>query len=229
MLGIIIILGFSWALLYRTKKGNLNVLGFHPVTKRLKELLIGFLLSSVICALTQVIEAGLKDTTWVLNTEANLKLVVIGFWWDFKSVLTEELVFRGAFLYLLIEKVGHRKALVISSICFGIYHWFSMNLFGNVTAMLIIFIGTGLMGCAWAWAFAKTKSIFLPFGLHLGWNFSLNTVFSKGPLGEMLLTLSDKSELEGWPSLINFLIWFALVPALVLLFIRFAVKEEHKS
>jgi hypothetical protein len=31
----------------------------------------------------------------------------------------------------------------------------------------------------------------MSLGLHLGWNFANNTIFSQGPLGEGLLILTD--------------------------------------
>jgi len=94
--------------------------------------------------------------------------------------------------------------------------------------MILIFIGTGLMGYAWAWAFAKTKSIMLPFGFHLGWNFIHNTIFSKGPLGELLLTSQGENELSDWTSLFNFILGLVLVPILLLIFVRYFVKEESE-
>lgn len=136
------------------------------------------------------------------------------------------MIFRGAVLYILIWKIGANKAILISAIAFGIYHWFSYGVLGNIAAMIFVFIGTGLMGYAWALAFAKTKSIMLPFGLHLGRNFVYNTIFSKGPLGELVLTSRGGTELSDWASLLNFISGLVLVPILVLIYIRYFVKEE---
>jgi hypothetical protein len=96
------------------------------------------------------------------------------------KVLTEELIFRGALLYILLQKIGSPKSIWISAIAFGVYHWFSYGVLGNLQAMILVFIRTGLMGYAWAWAFAKTRSILLPFGLHLGWNVTYKLFFQKG-------------------------------------------------
>ena len=92
--------------------------------------------------------------------------------------------------------------------------------------MVLVFIGTGLMGYAWAWAFSKTKSIMLPFGLHLGWNFVYNSIFSKGPLGELVLVSQGGTELTDWTSLLNFTSGLVIVPILVLIYVRYFVKEE---
>jgi membrane protease YdiL (CAAX protease family) len=97
--------------------------------------------------------------------------------------LTEELVFRGAILYILISKIGSSRTILLSAILFGVYHWFSFGVIGNLMAMLFVFIGTGLMGYAWALAFSKTNSIFLPFGLHLRMELHFKFYFLKKTVG----------------------------------------------
>ncbi|PZD79274.1 CPBP family intramembrane glutamic endopeptidase [Mesonia sp. K7] len=226
MIGILVAIAISWLLLFLIEKKNILALGFLPINKRLKQFLIGFLITSVLCILVQFLESYLKSSTWTLNNDITCKTILKSFWWDFKSVLTEELIFRGALLYILIQKIGSKKSTLISAIAFGIYHWFSYGVLGNITAMILIFIGTGLMGYAWAWAFSKTKSIMLPFGLHLGWNFVYNTIFSNGPLGNLLLIQKDGSELTGWVSSLNFMSGLIIVPILVLIFIRYFVNKE---
>ena len=159
MIGILVIIAISWLLLHVVEKQTILALGFLPLAKRLKQFLIGFIITGVLCVLVQYLEAYLKSSTWILNTNNTNTIFLKSFWWDFKSVLTEELIFRGALLYILIQKIGSKKSILISAIAFGIYHWFSYGVLGNVMAMILVFIGTGLMGYAWAWAFSKTKSI----------------------------------------------------------------------
>ena len=227
MIGILIAIAVSWLLLYLTEKENILVLGFLPIPKRLKQFSIGFLITGILCVLVQYLEAYLKSSTWILNENITNGIILKSFWWDFKSVLTEELIFRGALLYILIQKIGSSKSILISAIAFGVYHWFSYGVLGNVMAMILVFTGTGLMGYAWAWAYSKTKSIMLPFGLHLGWNFIYNTIFSKGPLGELVLISKDGNELTDWPSLLNFVSGLVIVPIIVLIYVRFFVKEKN--
>ena len=226
MLGIIVAITFSWILLFFVEQKNILSLGLLPIAKRLKQFFIGFLITAILCALVQYAESLLKSSTWVLNETISNQLILKAFWWDFRSVLTEELIFRGAILYILIQKLGSNKGILISAIAFGIYHWFSFGVLGNIIAMIIVFIGTGLMGYAWAWAFSKTKSILLPLGFHLGWNFIHNTIFSKGPLGELVLIAQGGNELLGWNSLFNFILGLVVVPILLIIYIRYFVKEE---
>lgn len=226
MIGILITIAISWFLLHLFVKKNILALGFLPFGKRLKQFLVGFVITGILCLLDQIFESYLKSSNWILNENITGEIILKSFWWDVKSVLTEELIFRGALLYILIQKIGSRKSILISAIAFGIYHWFSYGVLGNVMVMILVFIGTGLMGYAWAWAFSKTKSIMLPFGLHLGWNFIYNTMFSNGPLGELMLISKGGNELTDWTSLLNFVSGLVIVPILVLIYVRYVVHEE---
>jgi len=229
MIGILIAIAISWLLLIAFEKKSILALGFLPFGKRLQQFLTGFLVTAILCILVQYLEAYLKSSSWILNKDITSGIILKSFWWDLKSVLTEELIFRGALLYILIQKIGTLKSILISAIAFGIYHWFSYGALGNPLAMILVFIGTGLMGYAWAWAFSKTKSIMLPFGFHLGWNFIYNTIFSKGPLGEIVLISKGGSELTGLASLLNFTAGLVIVPVLILIYVKYFVKEQKAN
>lgn len=226
MLGIIVLITISWLLLYLIEKKTILALGLLPIKKRLKQFLVGFLITGILCFYDQYLEIFLKSSIWVLSENSTSEIILKSIWWDVKSVLTEELIFRGALLYIIIQKMSSQKGIFLSAIAFGIYHWFSYGVLGNIMGMLFVFIGTGLMGYAWALAFSKTKSIILPFGLHLGWNFTYNTIFSNGPLGELLLISQGENELTGWASLLNFINGLIIIPVLVLIYVRYFVKEE---
>ncbi|MBR9853983.1 MAG: CPBP family intramembrane metalloprotease [Algicola sp.] len=229
MTGIVVLIAVSWLLLHFIEKKTILALGFRPLPKRLSQFFLGFLFTAFLCVLVQLLESYLKSSEWVLNKNISSGTVLNSFWWDFKSVLTEELLFRGALLYILIQKIGARKSILLSAILFGIYHWFSYGVLGNVMGMILVFIGTGLMGYAWAWGFSKTKSIMLPFGLHLGWNFVYNTIFSKGPLGELVLISKGGNELTDWASLLNFTSGLILVPLFVLIYVKYFVKSHPST
>lgn len=222
-MGILVELIISWILLYLIERKNILSLGFLPIKKRLKQLTIGFLITTILCISVESLEMLLRSSSLHLNENSSAALILNMFWWDFKSVLTEELLFRGALLFILIERIGTRKGIIISAVAFGIYHWFSFGIFGNIIPMFFVFIGTGLMGYAWALAFSKTKSIFLPMGLHLGWNFTFNTIFSKGPLRNGLLVSEGGNMISDWFSLIG--LWG--VPVILFLIIKYWVPKEN--
>jgi membrane protease YdiL (CAAX protease family) len=222
MLGILVILIVSWLLLYIAERRSILALGFLPLGKRLRQFAVGFSITAILCAGDQLLEALLRSSDWTWH--GHFKTAVTMLWWDIKSVLTEELIFRGALLFILIRRIGSAKAILISSVAFGAYHWFSLGILGSVVPMVVIFIGSGLMGYAWALAFDKTGSIFMPFGFHLGWNFTLNTVFSKGPLGEGLVELSGGEAISDFYSLVG--LW--LIPILLVLMVKYWLPSQRK-
>lgn len=228
MLGIVILLALSWLLLHFIENKNLLALGLMPPAKRIRQFTVSFILTALLCFLAQYLEAFFKDSSWVINEKMTTKALFQSAYWDIKSVLSEELVFRGALLYLLIHKMGRKKSILLSAAAFGVYHWFSYGVIGNLIPMLLVFLGTGLMGYAWALAFAKSKTMVIPFGLHLGWNVVYNTVFSKGPLGETLLVSEGGQALSDWISLLNFSIGLIGVPMLVLAYVAYFVKTEEE-
>lgn len=225
MIGIIIELIISWLLLKFTVKKDLSVLGIKPNPTRMIYWGAGFLLAATICSLYHMMTTAFISNGWILNKQLTFFAALKSLWWVLKSVLFEELLFRGALLYLVIEKWGTTKACLLSAVCFGVYHWFSYNAFGNPFQMGIIFIMTSIFGWMLAISFAKTKSLYLPIGLHLGWNFFNIVVFSNGPLGKQLFMKANDSHLEGIPSLLVFLFQVVVLPALVYGYFRCKKQE----
>lgn len=65
--------------------------------------------------------------------------------------------------------------------------------------------GLGVLGLMCALAFAKTQSIALPIGLHLGWNLVSYLGFSTGPLGPGLFVPGNgaaRIDVTGLPNLL---------------------------
>ncbi len=95
--------------------------------------------------------------------------------------------FSGVLLYILIKKLGASWAIIISAVAFGVYHWFSHELFGQPWQMAISFAITGIMGLVLAYGYAKTFSLYVPIAIHLGWNILQMVVFSGSTIGKQLL------------------------------------------
>lgn len=145
-----------------------------------------------------------------------------------KSVLFEELIFRGALLYIAIKKLGIKKGCFLSSVCFGTYHWFSYNAFGNPVQMVIIFLTTTIFGLMLAFAFAKTKSLYLPVGLHFGWNLFNIVVFSNGPLGQQIFIKTNENHPQGFLSLFVFQFQVFALPLFTYLYFKRFLKGNPK-
>ena len=164
MVGNIVGLLLSWTILWLIERRSLLALGFTPPGKRFFQFVLGFFFSGIVCAVIKLAQSSMLRISWQLNPEITFSKIVHHLSWNFNSVLFEELIFRGALLYIAIRKLGGVKAILLSSICFGVYHWFSYGLFGNIIPMIVVFVITGLMGCAWAYAFNKP----VPWPYQLG-------------------------------------------------------------
>lgn len=188
MIGILIELLISWALLRLFEKRNLEAIGIEPSAQRFKYLGVGLLFPILYYSILFIVLSYIGKNPYYLNNNYTSDQFFKAIWYVFKSVAFETLIFQGALLYILIKHFGSRKAILISAVSFGIYHWFSWNLFGQLSAMMITFLTTGLMGYLWAMAFEKTKSIYLPLAIHFGFNFTSMVLFSKDKnIGHQLL------------------------------------------
>jgi uncharacterized protein len=186
MIGILVQLALSWLLVWYFDSSNLSVLGLTPTRKRLSDFALFFFITAALCASGFFLKMFIAKQQWQLNSEFSWRLIAAGTWFNIKSVLFEELIFRGALFYILIKKLGATKAITISSVAFGIYHWFSHELFGNPNAMIIEFFVTGAMGLVLAYGYAKTWSLYIPVAIHFGWGMVQQVVFSDGAIGQQL-------------------------------------------
>ena len=227
MVGILVQLAISWLLAWVFYKKGLEVLGFYPTKNRLVHFILFFIITGLCCASGFIMKMVLTHQAWIINPALNYSLALEGIWWNLKSVLFEELIFRGVILYILIRKIGSTKAIIISAIAFGIYHWFSMNAFGNITQMTFLFLTTGIMGLLLAYAYAKTLSLYIPIAIHLGWNFTQNFIFSSGPTGNGLFI----QEIPGPFRTDSYLIYFSIlfIPMLSVFIINFFLLKKIKQ
>ncbi|WP_246082765.1 CPBP family intramembrane glutamic endopeptidase [Nonomuraea diastatica] len=79
--------------------------------------------------------------------------------------VVEELLFRGVLFRIVEEMAGTWGALLVSGVLFGALHLVNPGATG--WGALAIAIEAGLMLGA---AYAATRNLWVPIGLHLGWN-----------------------------------------------------------
>lgn len=227
MLGIIVQLLISWFIIWLFEKKGLGVLGFYPTKKRLLQFALFFLITALCSTSDFIMRMAFAEQQWYVNPKLTASILWEGIWWNIKSVLFEEFIFRGALMYILIKKLGPVKAIIISSISFGIYHWFSHEVIGNPVQMIITFLTTGLMGVVYAYGYAKTFSLYVPIAIHLGWNLVRSVVFSETVIGDQLLV-----HVKPVPQVtVGYFIYFCIiyVPTLSALLINFFILRKMKQ
>ena len=83
----------------------------------------------------------------------------------------EELLSRGYHLQTVASGTNLFWGVVVSSAVFGLLHLFNPN------ATLVSTTGIFFAGIFLAYGYLRTKQLWLPIGLHIGWNFFEGVVF----------------------------------------------------
>ncbi len=93
--------------------------------------------------------------------------------------------------------------------------------------MIIEFIITGAMGLVLAYAYSKTRSLYIPIAIHLGWGIVQQTVFSDGPIGgQLFIEVMPKQVLT--VSYFSFFVML-LLPLLSALSINYLILRRRKQ
>ena len=150
MAGLIVELIISWLLLKFVLHENLLVLGFKINSKLLIPIIIALIIPVVFLVIHLVSISLWVKSPYHLNPHYTFSAFKNSTSYVLISVIYEELIFRGALLYILIKKIGTQKAALVSAISFGIYHWFTMGVLGQVMPMLFVFTITAIMGYIFA-------------------------------------------------------------------------------
>jgi|SRR5688572_26110180 len=219
-----ILLSLCWLAVYLSEKKNIFDQWLFPARRRVSEFFLGLTLSIALCLLTQLFLSQLGGRTWHLSNDISIGKLAFSLLYDVNSVVSEELLFRGIILHFLIKYWKTRPAMLISAFAFGIYHWFTFGVWGNLMAMILVFLVTGLMGYVFAAAYVKTKSIVL---IHFGWNWINNTVFSNGPNGIQVLEADKMVPLEGLNAIFSLCLYF-IIPFLILAFVKSKIIQERE-
>src|SRR5688500_16475389 len=133
MIVVVGAIGASAVILWLLDKSNRDPLGLLPTWSRIKDLSIGLSTSAGAAALGLYTVSIISGATLALNPEFGVSEFFDSSTWMLRSVLLEELLFRGPLLYLVIRFLGINRACILSSVAFGVYHWFSYGVFGNLT------------------------------------------------------------------------------------------------
>lgn len=227
MIGILVELAMSWLIVWLFEKGNLSVLGLRPGRKRLFDFLIFFFVTAACSSLSFLLNMLIAKSRYQLNPELSFGLIAEGTWFVVKSVLFEELIFRGVLLYILIKKFGAVWGILISSLAFGIYHWFSHELWGQPMQMLFELLSSAAIGSVMAWGYAKSRSLYIPVAIHFGWNLVQMVVFSGNTIGGQLFV-------DALPQQVVTVSWFSyfvllLLPLLACLLLNSLLLRKYKS
>lgn len=227
MLQLIGLIAISLLLIWLFEKGNLSVLGLTPTKDRLKYFTLLFIVSAILSATAFLLRMYFAKEEYTITQSLTTKSILLETWYQFRTVLTEELICRGALLYILIKKIGQTKAVLISSIIFAVLHWINAGVWGNLTQMIIVFTFTFSMGLLLAYSYARTFSLLIPFAIHFGWNLTQNYIFTDTAAGNHVFVLATPP-----PEVtISYLAFFTmlLLPKISIIIIDYLIIKTHRQ
>jgi membrane protease YdiL (CAAX protease family) len=129
-------------------------------------LLLGLLMFGVVVACI-ALTGGYRVDGWGSVTVA---VGLVGF--TAAAAVTEELLFRGVLFRVIEERAGTWGALALTAVLFGAMHLANPD--ATVWGAIAIAIEAGAMLGA---AYAATRTLWLPIGLHAGWNLAAAGIF----------------------------------------------------
>ncbi|MHC8514663.1 lysostaphin resistance A-like protein [Sporosarcina sp. ITBMC105] len=152
-------------------KGTLQTLGFR---RPLKDLGFGLLLGAISIVVIFIILYATGDVT-LLNPFSQPKFSVYTLTFLLLFILVgffEEMFFRGYVMRTMADR-GNPKWLIyiVSAVIFSLAHGMNPNV------SLIGLLNIALVGVLFAYMFDVTKSLWLPIGYHITWNYVQGNVF----------------------------------------------------
>jgi membrane protease YdiL (CAAX protease family) len=106
--------------------------------------------------------------------------------------ILEELLFRGLLFRLSSKILGTWGALLVTSALFGAAH--AANRGATVSSSLAIALEAGILLGA---AYAATGRLWVPIGLHVGWNFTEGSLFGMTLSGNVMSTGLIRGAVKG--------------------------------
>ncbi len=159
----------------------------HAMLDMLAGIVITFVMMGAIFIAMQALGwLNFESFAWKTDPAAIVIAQVILFFFIFVLVgFNEELLFRGYLLQTIIGGLNLFWGLFISSIIFGGLH------LGNPNATWVSAAGIFFAGLFFAYAYIRTKQLWLPIGIHIGWNFFEGVVFGFPVSGLTIYPLMD--------------------------------------
>ena len=134
------------------------------------EVALGLMLGAVLFAVT----IGILRLAGAFHVDGTAPASVMAgpFAAAISASVVEELLFRGVIFRIVESALGSVPALVLSAVVFGLLHL--LNAHASVQGAVAIMLEAGILLAA---AFMVTRRLWLPIGLHIGWNFTQGGIF----------------------------------------------------
>jgi hypothetical protein len=192
---VFMLLGFA-LLLYTLDRVRGHVLGSMGLAldrAALHDSLAGTALGAgmVAASVAVVALAGRVEFHWIGDGPRVVLAILAVTYITAVAAMAEEVAFRGYPFQRLVEGIGPAGGILVLSFFFGAVH------LGNPHASLWGFLNTIEIGALLAVAYLRTRSLWMPWGLHFGWNLTLGMVLGLPVSGVNDFTVAVQGTAQG--------------------------------
>jgi membrane protease YdiL (CAAX protease family) len=174
---VLIFTAVTWVARRFLDRRSFVSLGLHPDRNSLLDVLFGIAVGAVLMGLIYAFESAagwLTFEAWAWDefaTSTVLTRLLAALLLYLGVGYSEELLSRGYHLQTLWTGLKLPLALLISSGVFAALH------LGNPSASWVSTLGIFFAGIFLAYGYLRTSELWIPIGVHIGWNFFQGTIF----------------------------------------------------
>ncbi|HEX6340206.1 CPBP family intramembrane glutamic endopeptidase [Umezawaea sp.] len=163
---------YRWVVRRTEHREPTELAGAGAVARTGRGVLIGFAMCAAVIVNIAFLDGyhvnGLGSVTGALALLGFMSAAAVG----------EELLFRGVLFRVVEERTGTWIALLLTGVLFGLMHLANPD--ASLWGATAIAVEAGFMLAA---CYAATRNLWVPIGLHFGWNFALGGIFSAAVSG----------------------------------------------
>ncbi|WP_169953020.1 CPBP family intramembrane glutamic endopeptidase [Microbispora sp. H11081] len=164
---VLAVLVYGWAVRWSERRTPVEVAGEGAVAAVGRGLLIGAGMFAAVIVNIAFLGGYRVDGLGSVAGAAGLLGFMVA------AAVTEELIFRGVLFRIVEQWAGTWISLTLTGLVFGLMHL--ANQHASLWGAIAVAIEAGGMLAA---AYAATRTLWLPIGLHFGWNFAAAGIFS---------------------------------------------------
>jgi membrane protease YdiL (CAAX protease family) len=192
---VFMLLGFALMLytLDRIRSHGLGSMGLALDRVALRDSFVGTAFGGgmVVASVAVVALAGRVEFHWIGGWPRVAVAILAVTYITAVAAMAEEVAFRGYPFQRLVEGIGAPGGILLLSVFFGAIH------LGNPHTSLWGFLNTIEIGAFLAVAYLRTRSLWMPWGIHFGWNLTLGMVLGLPVSGINDFTVAVQGTAEG--------------------------------
>jgi len=165
----------------RLEKRSFQDLGFRLDRRWLVELLGGTLGGILLILVTALLVKGLDGFHWERTAGVGARQLLTAAAIFLGVGFNEEIIARGFPFQRLVEGAGPWVGQLVFAALFALGHWGNPGMHG--ATKLWATLNIGLAAILLGFCYLRTKSLALPIGVHLGWNWAQGSLLGFGVSG----------------------------------------------